>query len=140
MADEQPKKKRGRADHLRPFQWKPGESGNPGGRPTGSFSLVNMAKKLLAEDPNALREIVENWVRQAAKTDEKSLGFIRTLLDRVDGPVPTQVQGPDGGPVELKLRWPDSRFEDATKQIADESGDEGEGNGHGTEGTAGDEA
>ena len=34
---------------LRPWQFKPGQSGNPGGRPKGSISLKEYAKKMLQD-------------------------------------------------------------------------------------------
>lgn len=37
--------------HLRPWQFKPGQSGNPGGRPKGTISLKEYAKKYLRELP-----------------------------------------------------------------------------------------
>lgn len=138
MAKPQKQRKIRSTEHIRQFQWKPGQSGNPGGKPAGTLSLVALARKLLADNPEAARGIVENWIRQAGEGNEKALGFMRALLDRIDGPVPTQVQGPDGGPVEITLRWPDSRFEDAAEEIADEA--DTEGNGHGEAGAGGEES
>jgi len=37
------------ADHLRPWQFKPGQSGNPGGKPKGAVSLKEYARKMLYE-------------------------------------------------------------------------------------------
>ncbi len=42
---EQPEKQP--ADHLKPWQFKPGQSGNPGGRPLGSKSLKTFAREYL---------------------------------------------------------------------------------------------
>lgn len=48
MSDEQPTNKlKGKADHLQPYQFKKGQSGNPGGRPPGP-SLKEYAKSMLA--------------------------------------------------------------------------------------------
>ena len=41
------KQKRGKADHLAPYQFKPGQSGNPSGRTPGK-SLKEYAKEMLA--------------------------------------------------------------------------------------------
>lgn len=120
MTGNQPK--RNPAAHLRKFQWKPGQSGNPSGKPVGTLSLVAMIRKLLNEDPDAARLIAENLVRQAATHDEKALGFIRTILDRVDGPVPTQIQGPQGEPLAINLQWAGAKEPTPTA----DPGDEGE--------------
>lgn len=34
-------------DHLKPWQFKPGQSGNPGGRPVGTISLKEYARRYL---------------------------------------------------------------------------------------------
>lgn len=36
-------------EHLKPWQFKKGQSGNPGGRPKGSVSLKEYARKMLRE-------------------------------------------------------------------------------------------
>ena len=36
-------------EHLKPWQFKPGQSGNPNGRPKGTVSLKQYAKKYLEE-------------------------------------------------------------------------------------------
>ena len=46
--EEQPKKQPyNPADHLEPWRFKPGQSGNPHGRPPGSKSLKQFAKEYL---------------------------------------------------------------------------------------------
>lgn len=46
---EAEKEKNKEASWLRPWQFKPGQSGNPGGRPKGTVSLKEYAKKYLRE-------------------------------------------------------------------------------------------
>lgn len=52
--------------HLKPWQFKPGQSGNPGGRPKGTISLKEYARKYLTE-----------------MSDEEKLDFMQGL-DKVD--------------------------------------------------------
>lgn len=46
---KQPKNSRKVWEHLQPYQFQPGKSGNPSGRPTGTVSLKEFAKKYLQE-------------------------------------------------------------------------------------------
>lgn len=87
-------------------QFKKGQSGNPSGRPKGAVSIVTMLKQLLREDPKRARKVAENILDQAAADDPKALGFARTLLERIDGPVPTRIEGEDGGPISIQVTWP----------------------------------
>jgi len=45
------------AAHLRQFRWKPGESGNPRGRPRGS-SRVRRIRAILDRDPAAIANVL----------------------------------------------------------------------------------
>jgi len=78
------KKAPSRGEHLAPFKWKKGQSGNPEGRPTGVISLTETLKKMLRRNPEALEDIV------TALIEEGRLGNMvatKEMLDRVDGKV-----------------------------------------------------
>ena len=47
-ADKTVKKQR-RGENLKPYQFKPGQTGNPNGRPKGTKSLTNQLKAALQE-------------------------------------------------------------------------------------------
>lgn len=49
MEDTQEQTRNSTTDHLKPWQFKPGQSGNPGGRPVGTVSLKEYARKYLQE-------------------------------------------------------------------------------------------
>lgn len=73
----------------KPWLFKPGQSGNPGGKPKGSkhfTTLFKEAVKKIADGENEPNDIliVNRVVRDAKRGNYKA---IDTLLDRVDGPV-----------------------------------------------------
>ena len=88
---------------LKPSQFPPGVSGNPGGRRAKPFTdaLLRILEKKIANDPDGralLDAIVQQLVAKASKGD---LASIREVADRVEGK-PLQRQefgGPDGGPI-----------------------------------------
>ena len=71
--------------NLRPMPpWEPGQTGNPEGRPVGSISLVERLKAYLRRHPEEVEAIVVSLVKQG------KIGNItatKELLDRVDGKV-----------------------------------------------------
>ena len=67
-------------------QCKPGESGNPGGRPK-SKPITDLLRKLIEEDPEQAKAIVRKLLEQAKKG---SLGHFKELTDRIEGPVVQQ--------------------------------------------------
>lgn len=50
------------ADRIKPWQFQPGQSGNPGGKPKGTVSLKTYARKMIQE-----------------MTDEEKLEFMRGI-------------------------------------------------------------
>lgn len=88
-----------------PQQWKPGESGNPNGRPKGSISIVTYLKKVLEEeietvDPATGNKgkatkaeiIARNIISQSSKGDKL---LTKLLISYIDG-LPTQKIKLDG--------------------------------------------
>jgi hypothetical protein len=74
---------------IAPYQWKPGQSGNPLGRPPGSGSIVAWLKKRL-DGPAIKRpdkfislaqELADVIVRQAKKAN---YNFVQLLIDRAE--------------------------------------------------------
>ena len=94
--DNQPiTEKRNPAEHLAPFKFAKGKSGNPGGRPKDRAAEV--ARAIFERDPEGI-----------AKAFDKSLkrGNPKTfaaLADRGYGKLPQTLTGNDGGPLEIKL-------------------------------------
>ena len=71
-------------DRIRPFQWKKGQSGNPGGRPKNE-SMVSLLRRILEQEHNgkALKELLaERLVKEALAG---KFPFAKELLDRVEG-------------------------------------------------------
>jgi len=77
----------------------PGRSGNPAGRPKGSFSLVEMIKHKLQEIPEGKdKTYAEFFVEQIMKKSviEGDTSMMKDMINRVDG-MPRQNIGLDGG-------------------------------------------
>ena len=69
-------------DHLKPYAWKPGQSGNPNGRPPGPTATTVLREMLEANDGEKLREIAKVLLSLAMTGDIKA---IREVLDRAYG-------------------------------------------------------
>ena len=80
---------KGKTDHLKGFQFKPGESGNPSGRRKGSIELVGRIRQVLERKTpdgktyaDALAEVL---VREAIRNPAKMWSFLKEFLDRDEG-------------------------------------------------------
>lgn len=73
-------------------QFKPGESGNPGGRPAGSLS--DRLRTLLASPTQDGKTVADKLLEAAIEASKKGdFRFFKEIFDRHDGPVPTTASG-----------------------------------------------
>ena len=72
------------AEHLRPYQFPPGVSGNPKGRPRGR-TIRTILREIADRDEGKIREALANVaIRRALRGDHK---FWKEIHDRMDGTV-----------------------------------------------------
>ncbi len=83
-------------------QWKPGQSGNPGGRPKWK-PLTEALHALLEEEPALNKELIKAWVVKAGRGDVSAANM---LWDRLEGKVTQTVGGSsETSPVKLVIEW-----------------------------------
>ena len=72
-------------EHLRPYQFKPGQSGNPSGRPKGIVAKAlrkELQRKIPGSDETLLKAYVRKYVEEAIKEcDAARFNSIRDTLD-----------------------------------------------------------
>lgn len=74
----------------KPWEWKPGQSGNPNGRPKDQFSFMGILRSALAEKNKAGRTVGERIVARYIKLGlAGNQPAIEALMARIDGK-PTQ--------------------------------------------------
>ena len=78
-------------------QFKPGQSGNPGGRPKGQSITARLRRRLEEDDGRLAEAIVAVMIREAAKG---KFHFTKEILDRIEGRSPGIVE--ISGAVEVK--------------------------------------
>lgn len=104
-------KHRGNTDNLRP-PWKPGESGNPAGRPKGK-SITDELRKLVEDGKNGhdvAKALAEVATKYAAKGDFR---FWNAIVDRLEGPVKQRHEHTGEGGGNVIIRVVDDRDPDA---------------------------
>ena len=83
-----------RAPQLRPYHFKPGQSGNPSGRPAKPLTERLLAR-LAKEDENLAERLVQALIDRAEDNDPKVAGpavkAITEIFDRVEGKVEQKV-------------------------------------------------
>ena len=94
--------RRGRPENLRPF--KPGTSGNPGGRPKGAAGFAERIRQATKEGQDLMA-----WALAIARNPKAKdrMAAIKWLGDRGWGTAPQEITitGPEGGPVVYRVVW-----------------------------------
>jgi hypothetical protein len=83
-------------------KWKPGESGNPAGRPKKGYSITEAFKSMFEAEPNTKAQVVDVIKQKALQGDTAALKMVWEYMDGK----PTQgveVSGKDGGPIDANL-------------------------------------
>ena len=88
----------GRIENLKP--WKPGQSGNPGGRPKRKLIDEALEELLLRNDSELALAIAKKLLARAKTGEVKA---IQLVAERVQGKPKRQLElsGPDGGPLDI---------------------------------------
>jgi hypothetical protein len=79
-AQEQRRRVIGNPDKIIPFRYKPGQSGNPSGRPKGLIGAA-LFKQLRKSGGKDLERIVAGIIASATKGDAKAFNAIRDSID-----------------------------------------------------------
>lgn len=88
-------------------QWKPGQSGNPSGRPK-SKPFKDALQKLIDNNPDALNVAAAALMARAHTGDVSAM---KEIADRLDGKVPQAIGGTDELPAIKGFAWLDYREE-----------------------------
>jgi len=94
------RKKRSLPKGAEPYKFKPGQSGNPGGRPKAT--PITDALRDALSDPAELEKFIGAVIKKAKKGDVKAF---QAVSDRLEGK-PAQalnLGGADGGPIVFRL-------------------------------------
>lgn len=86
----------------KPGTFKPGQSGNPKGRPPKGYSITEAFREMLAAEPDVKAQIVASIKEKAVKGDTTAQKLIWNYMDGM----PTQaveLTGEEGGPVEHEM-------------------------------------
>lgn len=99
--------------------WKPGQSGNPNGRPKVK-PFRDAVRRVIAEagdDKDMLKAVAAALL---AKGMDGDVSAIKEIADRLDGKVPQTLQGDDeGGPIRLEVGWLTAGMSDGSSSPTD---------------------
>ena len=76
-------------DPPKEHRFKPGQSGNPKGRPKGTSITARLKRIMEQDDGNVAEALAKAATKAALKGDYR---FWKEIIDRIDGKVPDKVQ------------------------------------------------
>ncbi len=118
MSDTEGQSKGRHPSEDKPWLFKPGQSGNPGGMKKGTISMVRALKKRLEENPDCIAEVISTVIAGAIDGNEK---FVELLFSRLDGKLVDRIAGVEGAPVLMIQKYTQAE-EDAARD--EQKGDE----------------
>ncbi len=74
--------------------WKPGESGNPNGRPPKGYSITDWFQNMLNSKPEVKDAIGKSIMKKALEGDTTAQKMVWSYMD---GMPPQKIETPDGG-------------------------------------------
>ena len=84
-------------------RWKPGQSGNPKGRPPKKILTEALQRVLAKLNDKETETLVSPYMERIARGD---VAAFKEVADRTEGRVPQSVGGSTTlGPVKLKVEW-----------------------------------
>lgn len=67
------------------YLFKPGQSGNPAGRPKGSISITTKVKRLLEDNPEKFQELVDKLINDSPELVWKMIDGMPKQETKVEG-------------------------------------------------------
>lgn len=65
----------------RPTAWKPGESGNPNGRPSKGYSIAETMREMFASSPEKKQQLVNAMFEKAINGDTQAAKYLSSYVD-----------------------------------------------------------
>lgn len=95
----EPVKHRKNTEHLK--LWKPGQSGNPAGRPKKKTLMEEIREQLRAEGAaTSLEDVAKKYIAMMKKG---SFAHLKEYIEREEGKVPDRVANADGSNIDFDL-------------------------------------